>query len=342
MSNALPRSDPIYKRLYAFPRMVADLLRSLFADAEIGADYDTLERLPAEYVGDVFQQRRGDTAWRLRARSADHRGGWLHVLVMLEFQSGADSSTALRVLEYTALLYRELLRAGSHAPGALPPVLPVVLYNGDSPWRPATEMRELIAAPPPALAPCQPSQRHFVLDERRVRAEELKLHELTLAVAQLEQSRSVADLARVARRLTERLSGTGEGELRRTFADWLRTLERRLGAGDQTRRPPDDLSLEDMTVSLEERVAEWPKPYIQQGREEGRREGISLGRREGIEQQRQMLRRLASARFGAATGDRLVAVIGTEADPQRLMDVAEAIVRCTTGSELLREIGVTG
>ena len=251
MSNALPRSD---KRLYAFPRMVADLLRSLFANAEIGADYDTLERLPAEYVGDVFQQRRGDTAWRLRARSADHRGGWLHVLVMLEFQSGADSSMALRVLEYTALLYRELLRAGSHAPGALPPVLPVVLYNGDSPWRPATEMRELIAAPPPALAPCQPSQRHFVLDERRVRAEELKLHELTLAVAQLEQSRSVADLARVARRLTERLSGTGEGELRRTFADWLRTLERRLGAGDQTRRPPDDLSLEDMTVSLEERA----------------------------------------------------------------------------------------
>ena len=334
MSNALPRSDPIYKRLYAFPRMVADLLRSLFADAEIGADYDTLERLPAEYVGDVFQQRRGDTAWRLRARSADHRGGWLHVLVMLEFQSGADSSMALRVLEYTALLYRELLRAGSHAPGALPPVLPVVLYNGDSPWRPATEMRELIAAPPPALAPCQPSQRHFVLDERRVRAEELKLHELTLAVAQLEQSRSVADLARVARRLTERLSGTGEGELRRTFADWLRTLERRLGAGDQTRRPPDDLSLEDMTVSLEERVAEWPKPYIQQGREEGRREGI--------EQQRQMLRRLASARFGAATGDRLAAAIGAEADPQRLMDVAEAIVRCTTGSELLREIGVTG
>ena len=334
MSNALPRSDPIYKRLYAFPRMVADLLRSLFADAEIGADYDTLERLPAEYVGDVFQQRRGDTAWRLRARSADHRGGWLHVLVMLEFQSGADSSMALRVLEYTALLYRELLRAGSHAPGALPPVLPVVLYNGDSPWRPATEMRELIAAPPPALAPCQPSQRHFVLDERRVRAEELKLHELTLAVAQLEQSRSVADLARVARRLTERLSGTGEGELRRTFADWLRTLERRLGAGDQTRRPPDDLSLEDMTVSLEERVAEWPKPYIQQGREEGRREGM--------EQQRQMLRRLASARFGAATGDRLAAAIGAEADPQRLMDVAEAIVRCTTGSELLREIGATG
>ena len=86
-----------------------------------------------------------------------------------------------------------------------------------------------------------------------------------------------------------------------------------------------------MTVSLEERVAEWPKPYI--------RQGITLGREEGIEQQRQMLRRLASARFGAVTGDRLTAAIGGEADPQRLMEVAEAIVRCATGTELLREIG---
>ena len=143
---------------------------------------------------------------------------------------------ALRVLEYTALLYGELLRNGRAAPGALPAVLPVVLYNGDSPWRPATEMRELIAAPP-ALAPYQPSQRHIVLDERHVRAEDLKLHELTLAVVQLEQSRSVADLARVARRLAERL--LGESELRRTFAAWLRVLERRLdGAAAGRRRQP--------------------------------------------------------------------------------------------------------
>ena len=60
-------SDSVYKRLYAFPRMVEDLLRSLFDSAELDADYGTLEKLPAEYVGDALQQRRGDMAWRLRA-----------------------------------------------------------------------------------------------------------------------------------------------------------------------------------------------------------------------------------------------------------------------------------
>ena len=49
MNIALPpNSDSIYKLLYTFARMVEDLLRSLFDDSELGADYGTLEKLPAE------------------------------------------------------------------------------------------------------------------------------------------------------------------------------------------------------------------------------------------------------------------------------------------------------
>ena len=80
-------------------------------------------------------------------------------------------------------------------------------------------------------------------------------------------------------------------------------------------------------MSLEERVAQWREPYIQQG--------INLG----MEHERQLLRRLAAARFDSATAERLAAAIGTEADPQRLEEVGEAIVRCATGSELLRKVG---
>ena len=45
--------------------------------------------------------------------------------------------------------YRELLREGAE-PGRLPPVLPVVLYNGDSRW--PTGVRELVLYAGPALA----------------------------------------------------------------------------------------------------------------------------------------------------------------------------------------------
>ena len=334
MNNAIPPppgSDPIYKRLYAFARMVEDLLRSLFTKAELDADYRSLEKLSTEYVGDAFQRRHGDIAWRLRTRGDD----WLHVLVMLEFQSTTDTAMALRVLEYTALLYRELQRNGRATLGALPPVLPVVLYNGDSPWHEATEVRKLIAKPPPVLAPYQPSQSYFVLDQRHAPAEDLKLHELTWAVAQLEQSRTADDLAQVARRLGSLLAGTSAFELRRTFEDWMWELWRPLVGGDPAQRRPKDLDLEDMAMSLVDRVAEWPKPYIEQGISVGREQGISLG----IERERQLLHRIAATRFGSATADRLATAIAAEADPERLMAVGEAIARCATGDELLREIG---
>ena len=257
------------------------------------------------------------------------------MLVLLEFQSTTDAAMALRVLEYTTLLYGELLRHGRARPRALPPVLPVVLYNGDAPWKPTTEMRDLIAAPSPLLAPYQPSQRHFVLDQRRAQAEDFKLHELTWTVAQLEQSSTVADLARIGQRLTTLLAGAGEVELRRTLAHWLWGLGRSLVGSGPAPMPPEDVNLEDVAMSLEERVAQWRKPYIEQGIQQGRQEGISLG----MEHERQLLRRLAATRFDSATADRLAVAIGTESDPQRLEEVGDAIVRCTTGVELLREIG---
>ena len=187
-------------------------------------------------------------------------------------------------------------------------MLPVVLYNGDAAWKPATEMHDLIAAPSPLLAPYQPSQRHFVLDQRRAQAEDFKLHELTWTVAQLEQSSTAADLARMGRRLTTLLAGAGEVELRRTFAHWLWGLGRSLVGSGPAPMPPEDVNLEDVAMSLEERVAQWREPYIeqsiQQGRQEGmslgREQGISLGREEGIGHERQLLRphRGDAVRFG--------------------------------------------
>ena len=64
---------------------------------------------------------------------------------------------ALRVFEYTAMLYRELLRTKAATIGRLPPVLPIVLYNGESRWTAARDVRELIAPTGPALLAYQPS-----------------------------------------------------------------------------------------------------------------------------------------------------------------------------------------
>ena len=56
---------------------------------------------------------------------------WLYVYLLLEFQSTVDRFMAVRILSYVGLLYQDLIRSGQlTASGQLPPVLPLVLYNG--------------------------------------------------------------------------------------------------------------------------------------------------------------------------------------------------------------------
>ena len=85
-------------------------------------------------------------------------------------------------------------------------------------------------------------------------------------------------------------------------------------------------------------MARWRDPWIEQGKQQG----IELGKRQGIEQGkreqgRAQLRRLAEVRFGAATAERLSALLQAEDDLQRLDALAVAVVRCETGDELLRQ-----
>lgn len=123
--------DSAFKRWFDHKRMVEDLLRGFAPAAAVEAlDFATLEQLPAEYADDDLSRSRADAVWRVRFRGASAE--WLYLLVLLEFQSTVDRHMAARILAYTARMYLKLIRGGELPPGGkLPPVLPVVIYNGD-------------------------------------------------------------------------------------------------------------------------------------------------------------------------------------------------------------------
>ena len=203
----------------------------------------------------------------------------------------------------------------------------MVLYNGDTPWTAALEMRDLIADVPAVLSPCQPSQRSLLLDEGHVAADDLPSGNLMRAVTGFEQSRTPADLVQAVRGLIGRLRSPEHEDLSRAFRAWLDHLAERMdpGQADMTL----GRTLEDATMTtLAERVAQWPEQW--------RREGRS----EGVVQERALVRRLAAKRFGDAVAERVEDLLRETEDWEQLASVAELIVGAETGADLLT--GVAG
>ena len=145
----------------------------------------------------------------------------------------------------------------------------------------------------------------------------------------------------VVRLLREWLGASDHGELKRAFADWLWVLWRRLERSrDEPAAPPAELRLEDVAMTLEERVISWREAAVQQGVEQGLEQGLRQGReglQQALERERVLLRRLAEARFDANTAERLFAMLQRENDPHRLATISDAIMRCETGEDLLRQ-----
>ena len=204
----------------------------------------------------------------------------------------------------------------------------MVLYNGATRWKAAVEVRELISPVGLELAPYQPSQRYLVLDERNVEDDALPSGNLMTAVVGLEQSRSPEDLVRVVDALRERLRGSRDNELRQAFAEWVLRLARRLTPGEE--ELPPVRTLEDVRMTLEERVAQWPKQWFQEGLEEGLEQGL--------EHERALLCRQATSRFGAVTAEHLSGALARIADLNRLADIGDWLVRCDTGEEFLARV----
>ena len=135
--------DHSYKLLFSHADMVADLLRGFVHEPWVGEiDFASLEKVGGSYyVADDLREREDDIIWRVRLGRK-----WLYVYLLIEFQSSVDPFMAVRVLAYLGLLYQDIIRTGGlTAERLLPPVLPVVLYNGRPRWNAPEEVAERIA-----------------------------------------------------------------------------------------------------------------------------------------------------------------------------------------------------
>ena len=272
--------DPAYKQFFSNPEMVESLLRDFVPEDFVRElDFSTLEPCSGSYVTDDLRERHDDIVWRLR-----WNGTFIYLYLLIEFQSTPDPWMAVRILAYTALLWQDLIKSGALREGeALPPVFPMVIYNGRNPWTAARDVRELLTPVSGPLERYQPRQRYFLLDESQVPEELLHSGGLVAQLVRLERAQEPEDVRQVVKELIARLHGPEYVRLRRAFTVWLgRVVLKRAGITEDLSELHD---LQEVDAMLEERAAQWKDDYIRQGvlmgLAEGRMEGLAEGEAKG-------------------------------------------------------------
>ena len=336
--------DAAYKAMYRHRQAIFDLRRYLVAPngplrpgTLAALDFSTLARLPTEWVTADFRRRHGDQVWRIRFKDAEPdagAGAWL--LLLLEFQSRDDPDMALRILGYVVELYRDLEAQGVVGAGTLrPPVLPVVIHNGASPWRAPVEVAELIAlseAPGAVredLATLQPSQRLHVVDFPLYRQEDLVPGNVVSLQIGFEYA-GPSDYERLLPAVGE-LRDAG---LRRTMWEWVARRAQREGMTLEA----VDMEGTYFRSRIGENMRRATRAWFAEGVEEGLRRGLEQGLERGLDEQRALLHRMITTKFGSGASQRVEPLLGRIADPTMLAEVGDVLLVSATEAQLVARI----
>ena len=175
--------DTGYKELFSHPEFVQQLIEG-FAPSEIGElmDFRTLTNHSGNYITPLFEEKFEDVVWSVDI-TWEGVPQQVYLYILLEFQSRVDHAMPIRLMHYVACFYDHLLKTRVTTPGGgLPPVFPIVLYNGSQRWTARQDVYELVQPEPPGfLRVYQPHLRYYLVDEGRYTDEELGLRQTPLS-----------------------------------------------------------------------------------------------------------------------------------------------------------------
>ena len=282
-------NDSSYKLLFSSPEVVRDLIMGFIPDDWLHSlDYSTLEKAPGSYITDDLRQRADDVIWRVRAD-----GQWVYLYLLIEFQSESDPWMPVRMMVYVGLLYQDLIRRGEVLPGnRLPPVLPIVLYNGAAPWKAPADIADLIPKAPGLVAHYLPQLKYLLIEQNQYTDETLTtMRNLVAAIIRVEHPASSQALVALIDVLNDWLADNPE--LRRIFAIWIRAVVLRRSKHAVVLPKIDDLK--ELKMTLTARFETWAEEFEQRGIEKGMEKGLAQGAHTGIAE---TLHTLLQEKFG--------------------------------------------
>jgi predicted transposase YdaD len=292
--------DSGYKILFSNRTIFRQLMESFVAQPWVAQlDFDRAETVDKSFVSAHYKETESDLIYRLPWGDDE-----LYVYVLMEFQSTVEKWMALRMLNYITNFYMDWVEAHPNAK-KLPPIFPLLLYNGDDRWSSAQSMSELVE-PEPALGDYAIGFRYFKLAANEFSQEQLLGIQNIVSTLFLAESKPDIEL------LSEQfLALFGREEDRQAislFFNWYKQLAIRgyVTSDDYTSLVEVYRSVEEVKGMLQTTFKKQHEQWYQEGFEEGIEKGIE----QGIEQGREdTLRRTALAMFARGIDPILIAEV---------------------------------
>ena len=161
----------------------------------------------------------------------------------------------------------------------LPPVLPLVIYNGSKRWEAAKDISKLIEEVPGGLEKYRPHLRYLLIDESTYGESQLTplMKNLVAAIIRLENTRTrdnekevALAIKKVLVLLMDLLKGSELAPLRRDIVTWL--LRVLLPKNVPNIPIPEVAELQEMNTMLYETIQNWYKDAEVRGKVKGKAE----------------------------------------------------------------------
>ena len=297
MSSTMQPHDRLIRDLLSNTKRAAQYLTSVLPSSITEAyDFERLRRVPTDFVTPRFREKRVDMLLFVprRGAAAGDRSAGLLLYVLFEHLSTPDPLTPLRLLGYQVTLWeqwlRDLPREHSRVGLRLPPILPLVLYQGKATWTVAPDMQAMLnldglqESTREALMPYLVNQRYMLQNLGTTRDEDIGprgMVRVTLLMMKHIKSRDILRvLASLQQELAEEIANDRAGEAISDLHEVRMVLRYILMASEyvDTRQLAD--AVEPLGEQIKEIAVTEGERLIATGFRKGLEEGLEKGRRE--------------------------------------------------------------
>lgn len=278
--NKLPHDihDRGYKLLFSFWKILQQLIEGYVQEEwKDRLDFSNSQKIDSSFISERLEKQESDILYKVPFLEKKDKQIYLYLLI--EHQSSIDYSMPFRVLFYLAQVWNHFYKNSDEKKRrqkdfCFPPVFPIVLYNGSTPWTAATSLKQIVEEAD-YFHSFIPDVTYYLIDIPRLDIAKLRDINNTLsAVFLLERDTQTEELEDRLHEVLSIVDSEPNDALWCTVIEWIKMFLKR------EYREEVSKFLDEIDVSKHNRqevkamLETMPKKLIAYGEEKGQKKGL--------------------------------------------------------------------